>query len=120
MIEPTRTPEKPEFTDEELALIAENQDLIKPYLTGTKFLYEFLVIAFVIGLIAHVVGYWLQLSLTAEPFRLVAELVYSMGGALWTGVVVIGFVQVFPEAKLRQLRRAMAAIEARKRGTSKT
>ncbi len=115
MTEPTKQPEKSEFTDEELALIAENSDLIKPYLSGNKFLYEFLVIAFVLGLIVHVVGYWLRLSITGEPFRLLAELVYSMGGALWTGVVVIGFVQVFPEAKLRQLKRAMAAIDARKR-----
>lgn len=116
MIEPTRTrPADPEFSDEELALISENEVFIRPYLTGNQFLYEFLVIAVVFGLIAHVVGYWLRFSLTGEPFQLVAELIQSMGGALWTGVVVIGFVQVFPEAKRRQLKRAMAIIEARKR-----
>jgi hypothetical protein len=112
----TKRPEKPEFSDEELRLIDENAAFIRPYLEGNRFLYEFLTIAFVLGLVAHVIGYWLTSSVTAEPFRLVAELVYSMGGALWTGVVVIGFVQVFPDAKRRQLRRALAAIEARKRG----
>jgi hypothetical protein len=115
MTEPTNRPAKPEFTDEELALIAENSAFIKPYLSGNRFLYEFLVIAFVLGLIVHVIGYWLRQSATGEPFRLIAELVSLMGGALWTGVVVIGFVQVFPEAKLRQLKRAMTEIEARKR-----
>jgi hypothetical protein len=114
--EQTRTrPQDQEFSDEELTLIAENEVFIRPYLTGNRFLYEFLVIAFVIGLVVHVLGYWLRSSLTGEPFQLVAELISAMGGALWTGVVVIGFVQVFPDAKRRQLKRALAAIEARKR-----
>jgi hypothetical protein len=124
MTEPTTTkpelPAKPEFSDDDLALIGANRAMLRPWLTGNRILYEYLVIAFVFGLIAHVVGYWLRTSITGEPIRLVADLVYAMGGALWTGVVVVGFVQVFPDQKRAQIKRALAAVEARKRGKAKT
>ena len=72
-----------------------------------------------LGLIAHVSGYLLKVSATSEPFGLLAELLYAFGFALWTGVVVTLFVQVFPDAKMRQLRRGLAEYEEwkRKRGT---
>jgi hypothetical protein len=46
----------------------------------------------------------------------VADLLYALGYALWTGVVVVVFVQVFPEAKRRQLKGALDAYEAAGRG----
>jgi predicted homoserine dehydrogenase-like protein len=106
---------RPEFTDEELKAIGENAEMLKPWLTGDQILRSTLAIAFALGLIAHVVGYVLRLSAVGEPLRLVADLVYALGGALWTGVVVVGFVQVFPEVKRRQLKRALDAVEALKR-----
>ena len=42
----------------------------------------------------------------------VADLLYALGYALWTGVVVAVFVQVFPEAKRRQFKQALDAYEA--------
>jgi hypothetical protein len=57
------------------------------------------------GLAAHVGGYLLRSWVTTEPLLLVADLVYALGWALWTGVVVVVvFVQVVPEAKRRQLK----------------
>jgi hypothetical protein len=50
--------------------------------------------------------------LTTEPFALLADLLYAMGYALWTGVVVVVFVQVLPEVKRRQLKRWLDAYEA--------
>ena len=43
---------------------------------------------------------------------LVADLLYALGYALWTGVVVVVFVQVFPEVKRRQFKQALDAYEA--------
>ena len=40
---------------------------------------------------------------------------YALGFALWTGVVVVVFVQVFPEAKRRQFKQALDAYEAAQR-----
>jgi hypothetical protein len=42
----------------------------------------------------------------------VVDLVYALGYALWTGVVVVLFVQVVPEAKRRQIFQALDAYDA--------
>jgi hypothetical protein len=49
---------------------------------------------------------------TTEPLLLVADLLYALGWSLWTGVVVVLFVQIWPEAKRRQLKRSLDAYEA--------
>jgi hypothetical protein len=79
---------------------------------GQRILYQSLGIGFVLGLAAHVGGYLLRSSVTTEPLVLVADLLYALGYALWTGVVVVVFVQVVPEAKRRQIKRTLDAYEA--------
>jgi hypothetical protein len=66
----------------------------------------------VVGLAAHVGGFLLKTSATTEPLLLVADLLYALGWALWTGVVVVVFVQIYPEAKKRQYKQALDAFEA--------
>jgi hypothetical protein len=80
----------------------------------------YLGIAFVVGLIAHVAGYLLKTSSPSEPLGLLAELLYAIGFALWTGVVVVLFVEVLPEAKRRQIQRAVDALDAAARAEGKT
>ena len=72
--------------------------------SGQRPLYWILGIGFVVGLAAHVGGYLLRSSVTTEPLLLVADLLYALGWALWTSVIVV-FVQIWPEAKRRQLKR---------------
>ena len=79
---------------------------------GQRLLYQSLVIGFVVGLAVHVGGYLLRSSVTTEPLVLAADLLYALGYALWTGVVVVVFVQVVPEAKRRQIKRWLEAYEA--------
>jgi hypothetical protein len=83
--------------------------------SGQRPLYWILGIGFVVGLASHVGGFLLRSSATTGPLELVAELLYSLGFALWTGVVVAVFVQVWPEAKRRQLERWLDAYEAARR-----
>ena len=64
------------------------------------------------GLAAHVGGFLLKTSATTEPLLLVADLLYALGWALWTGVVVVMFVEIYPEAKKRQFKQALDAYEA--------
>jgi hypothetical protein len=52
---------------------------------------------------------------TTEPLALLADLLYALGWAMWTGVVVVFFVQIWPEAKRRQLKRWLDAYEAAQR-----
>ncbi len=111
--EPKRS--RPEFSDEELKIIGQNIDLLQPYISSDRILRSFLAIALVLGLVAHVAGYLIKVGAADEPWRLVGDLIYALGFALWTGTVVVFFVQVFPEAKRRQLERAIAAVEALKR-----
>jgi hypothetical protein len=86
---------------------------------GQRLLYSTLVTVFVVGLAAHVGGYLLRSSVTTEALGLVAELLYSLGFALWTGVVVVVYVQVFPEVKRRQFKQMLDAYEATRRGKAR-
>jgi hypothetical protein len=71
-----------------------------------------LVIGFVVGLVAHAIGFLLKSWETKEPLALLADLLYTFGWALWTGVVVVVFFQIVPEAKMRQMQRSADALEA--------
>jgi hypothetical protein len=103
------------FTDEELAWMGEHLPELRRSVYGQRLLYQSLGFGFVVGLAAHVGGYVLRSPVTTESFGLVADLLYALGYALWTGVVVVIFVQVFPEVKRRQIKRTLDAYEARQR-----
>ena len=79
---------------------------------GQRVLYQSLAVGFVVGLAAHVGGYLLRPSPLTEPLGVVADLLYALGFALWTGVVVVLFTQVVPEAKQRQFKRWLDAYQA--------
>jgi hypothetical protein len=83
--------------------------------SGQRPLYWILGIGFVVGLAAHIGGFLLLSSVTTEPLKVVADLLYALGWSLWTGVVVVFFVQIWPEAKRRQLKRWLDAYEATRR-----
>ena len=100
------------FTDEELAAIGAYLPELRRSVAGQRILYTSLAIGFVVGLAAHVGGYLLRSLATTAPLGLVADLLYALGWALWTGVVVVVFVQIFPEAKRRQIMRGLDAYEA--------
>ena len=100
------------FTDEELAAIGAYLPELRRSVAGQRILYTSLAIGFVVGLAAHVGGYLLRSSATTEPLGLLADLLYALGWALWTGVVVVVFVQVIPEVKRRQFKQMLDAHEA--------
>jgi hypothetical protein len=66
----------------------------------------------VVGLAAQIGRFLLKTSVTTEPLLLVADLLYALGWSLWTSVIVAMFVQIWPEAKRRQLKRSLDAYEA--------
>jgi len=92
--------------------MAENATDLKRSVAGQHFLYWSLGSAFVLGLALQVVGYAIKSSAPQEPLGLVADLLFALGWALWTGVVVVVFVEIVPEAKRRQIKRAIDAYEA--------
>jgi hypothetical protein len=100
------------FTDEERAWMREHLPELRRSAYGQRLLYQSLGLGFVVGLAAHVGGYLLRSSVTTELLGLVADLLYALGYALWTGVVVVLFVQVVPEAKRRQIKRWLDDYEA--------
>jgi TPR repeat protein len=95
-----------------VAWVGENLTLVRRSASGQRVLYWSLGIAFVIGLAAHVGGFLLKSSATTEPLLLLADLLYALGWALWTGVVLVVFIQLYPEAKKRQYQQAVDAYEA--------
>jgi hypothetical protein len=95
-----------------LTWVGENLTQVRRSVYEQRLLHRSLWTGLVVGLAAHVGGYALRSSVTTEPFLLVADLLYALGYALWTGVVVVVFVQVFPEAKRRQFKQALDAYEA--------
>jgi hypothetical protein len=100
------------FTDAELAWMGEHLTELRRSAYGQRLVYQSLGLGFVVGLAAHVGGYVLRSSVTTEPVGLVADLLYALGFALWTGVVVVGFVQIIPEIKRRQFQRWLDAYAA--------
>jgi hypothetical protein len=95
-----------------LTWVGENLTLVRRSASGQRVLYWSLGFAFVLGLAAHVGGFLLKFSMTAEPVLLVADLLYALGWALWTGVVVVVFVEIWPETKKRQYKQVLDAYEA--------
>jgi hypothetical protein len=100
------------FSNEELAWVREHLTQLRQSVAGQRIALQSLLIGFVLGLAAYVGGYALKASMTTEPLKLVADLLYALGWALWTGVVVALFVEVIPRAKQRQIRQALDAYEA--------
>ena len=98
--------------DAMLAWVGENLTLVRRSASGQRVLHWSLGIAFALGLAAHVGGFLLNTSAATEPLSLMADLLYALGWALWTGVVVVVFVQVYPETKKRQYKQALDAYEA--------
>jgi hypothetical protein len=92
--------------------VGENLPLVRRSVYEQRLLHWSLGVALVVGLAAHVGGYLLRSSVTTEPLELVAELLYALGYALWTGVVLVVFVQIYPEAKRRQFKQVLDAYEA--------
>ncbi|HEY7359759.1 MAG TPA: hypothetical protein VH642_03040 [Streptosporangiaceae bacterium] len=95
-----------------LAWVGEHLTLVRRTASGERPSYWILGVGFVAGLAAHAGGFLLKTSVTAEPVALVAELFYALGWALWTGVIVVLFVQIWPDAKRRQYQRALDAYQA--------
>ena len=95
-----------------LAWVGENLTQVRRSAAGQRVFYWILGIGFVVGLAAHVGGFLLKTSVTTEPLLLMADLLYALGWALWTSVVVVLFVQIWPEVKKRQYKQALDAYEA--------
>ena len=98
-----------------LAWVGEHLPQVRRSVYEQRLLHWSLGIGFVLGLAVHAGGYLLKSSVTTEPLGLVADLLYALGYALWTGVVVVVFVQLFPETKRRQFKQALDAYEAAQR-----
>jgi hypothetical protein len=102
------------------AWLEEHSREVRRAASGQHFLYWGLAIGFAVGLAAHIAGYALRTSSTDEPLGLIADLLYASGLALWTGVVVVVFVHVIPEAKRRQITRALDAFETARRAEARS
>ncbi len=92
---------------------------MRSYAYGQRVLYEYLAIAIVLGLVAHSAGYLLRAAATTDLLGLLADLLYTLGFALWTGAVIVVFIQLLPQAKRRQVRRALEAYEAAERDNAR-
>jgi hypothetical protein len=104
------------FADERaLAWMEGHRTELMESISGQRILYLSLVISFVVGLAAHIGGYALLSSVPSGPLGLLADLLHALGWSLWTGVVVVLFVEIIPEAKRRQIKRAVDAYEALRR-----
>ncbi len=109
---PESTEPNPEIRADELNWVAANLPRVRRWTSGRLFLYEALALAFVVGLAAHVVGYELGVSAVGEPAGLLADLLANLGIALWTGGVLVVFVQILPEIRRRSAAHRLEQYEA--------
>ena len=94
------------------AWFEEHRSQLRQNAYGQRFLYSTLVTTFVAGLAMYVAGYLLKASATTEPLGLLSDMIYTFGFALWTAAVIIVLLEVIPDVKRRQIRRALEAYEA--------
>ena len=85
-----------------LARVGENLMLMRRPASGQRVLCRIRGIGFAVGLAAHIGGFPLETPAPAEPMMLVIDPICALGWALRTGVVVVLFVQIWPEVKRRQ------------------
>ena len=95
-----------------LVWVGENLPYVRRTAFGQRPVYWILGMGLAVGLAAYVGGYLIKWSTTTELLGLVGDLLYTFGWALWTGVVVVVFLQIIPEAKRRQFKGALDAYEA--------
>lgn len=100
------------ISKEEAAWAAANLPEMHRLVTRQRFVRDALVIAFVVGLAAHIGRYLLLSAATGEPLRLLADLLATLGTALWTGVVLYAFVTVLPAARQRSAAAWLETYEA--------
>ncbi len=112
MTDPTQPSPKEETPSEaELNYVAPRLDELRRAVEGRSILYTWLLLAFLLGLIAHLAGYFIGVGTSNNVVALLAELLRSLGTALWTGCVLILFVQVWPDVQQRRARRLIALYE---------
>jgi hypothetical protein len=95
-----------------MAWVGQNLTEVRQTALGQRPVYWILWLGLALGLAAYVAGYLIKASTPTEPVGLVGDLLYTFGWALWTGVVVVVFLQIIPETKRRQYKRALDAYEA--------
>jgi hypothetical protein len=93
------------------AWYAEHLPDLRRSVSGQRLQYQSLVIAFIIGLVAHVGGYLLKTVATPGLLGLLADLLYAFGWSVWTGVVSAILIQVIPEIKRRQIQKVLDALD---------
>jgi hypothetical protein len=100
------------YTPEEQAWLDGHMNELRRDVSAGQVRTQILWVGLAIGLAVHVVGYLLKTSATGEPIGLLVDLLYTLGFALWTGVVVVVLVEIIPAAKERQVNRWLDGYEA--------
>ena len=100
------------YTEEEQAWIGDHLADLRRSVTDRRIRSWTLWTGLGVGLVVHVAGFLLKSSMASEPIAVLADLLYALGWALWTGVVVVAVVEIIPAAKERQISRALNAYEA--------
>jgi hypothetical protein len=111
------------FSNEELDWVAGHLDATVGWARNPPVVRWTLVAALGLGLVSHVVGFAIasnEVALQAGwPEDLLAELLISLGIALWTSVVIVFLLEVVPDWQSRQAARwsqaALAELQARGR-----
>jgi hypothetical protein len=100
------------ISDEELAWVEAHMSDLRGTVADRRIRYWTLWTALGTGLVVHVAGFLLKSSATGEPISVLGDLLYTLGYALWTGVVVVAVTDIIPAAKERQVSRALDRYEA--------
>jgi hypothetical protein len=100
------------FSDDELAWVSAHMDDLRRTVAERRIRNWMLWTGLGFGLVAHVAGFLLKASVSGEPIGVLADLLYTLGWALWSGVVVVALIEIIPAAKERQISRAIDVYEA--------
>lgn len=101
--------------------MGEHLDELRSNVSEHRYRTQFIWAGIVAGLLAHIGGYLLRNATLVEPFGLLADLLYALGLALWTGTVVVVLTEIIPQVKEKQVLSAIDAYEtAVRRGQTRS
>jgi hypothetical protein len=100
------------FSKTELQWLADHLPEMRRSVSERRIRSQTLWAGLVVGLVVHVIGFLLKSAAAGAPVEVLADLLYTLGYALWTGVVVVALVEIIPAAKERQISRWLDAYEA--------
>lgn len=99
----------PTISEDELEWVLDNRDRVQSLARGSRFQLQMLTMTFAIGLILYAIALLIGNDVIAGS-PVVADLLYNLGGTLWTSVILVFMLDIQVSWKRRQSERYLRQV----------